>query len=311
MNLQTAQDGKTSVHRKKRFTLSPESSPVLYLLPAVIFMLIMVAYPIGRIFYLSMTQDILTRPDLPFGFIGLQNFISLFHSADFWQTLLRTAGWAGISVTGKCVFGFIIAWLLSKDIAFKKFYVFLLLIPWVTPMVVAAVAWSWVYNGQNGMLNWVLMNFHVISTQYSWLGHKASAFIATAVVDMWIGIPFMGMVFLAGLQSVPEEVLESAEIDGASSFHKLFYIILPLMRPVILVSTTLSAIWTFNSFGVIWPMTKGGPVNSTETLVVEAYQQSFGSFNIGMGAAVAVVIFFILLIFTIAYKRLLMKQEEA
>jgi multiple sugar transport system permease protein len=310
VNVQIEKAKLSSVKRKRWFTLSPEKSPFFYLLPMIIFMAIMVAYPIGRVFYLSFTQNILTRPDLVGAFIGLENYITLFSSAEFWETLGRTAVWTTLSVVGKTLIGFGIAWMLSKDIAFKRFYMLLLMIPWVTPMVVAAVAWRWIYDGQFGMLNYILMQVNILQEPYVWLGNKMSAFIATAVTDMWVGIPFMAMMFLAGLQSISVELLESASMDGASSFQRLIHIVLPIMKPIILVATTLSAIWTFNSFGVIWPLTRGGPVDATQTLIIEAYKRSFGAFDMGMGATVAVVIFFILLMFTILYKRLLMKQEE-
>ncbi|WP_221563221.1 carbohydrate ABC transporter permease [Alkalihalobacillus sp. TS-13] len=310
MKTEVAKPIKPLPSEKGRWRFSPEHSPVLYLLPMLLFMAVMVGYPIGRVIYLSFTQNILTRPDLGVSFIGLGNYLNLFTSVEFWETVLRTGLWTSLSVIGKTLVGFLIAWLLAKDIAFKKFYILLLLIPWVTPMVVAAVAWRWVYDGQFGMLNWILIQSHIINEQVIWLGGKMSAFFATAATDMWLGIPFMAMVFLAGLQAIPVELIESADIDGASSFHKLRYIILPLMKPITLVATTLSAIWTFNSFGVIWPLTRGGPVNATETLIVDAYKRSFGSFDLGMGATIAVVIFLILLMFTIAYKRLLMKQES-
>ncbi|PTX58485.1 carbohydrate ABC transporter membrane protein 1 (CUT1 family) [Melghirimyces profundicolus] len=294
----------------KSISLSPEKSPFFYLLPVLLFMFVMVAYPILRVLYFSFTQHILTRPDLGVTFVGLQNYVTLFKSTEFWATFSRTALWTGLSVLGKTLIGFLLAWLLAKEIAFKRFYMALLLIPWVTPMVVAAIAWRWVYDGEFGMLNWVLTEVHLLSDHYVWLGHKFSAFVATAVTDMWLGIPFMAMLFLAGLQSIPREILESSDIDGASPSQRLRFIILPLMKPVILVATTLSAIWTFNSFGVIWPLTKGGPVNATTTLVVEAYQRSFGAFDIGMGSAIAIVIFLILLIFTTVYYRALMSREE-
>jgi multiple sugar transport system permease protein len=310
MEVQVAKARRSMNKRKKRLTFSPEKSPFLYLLPLILFMAIMVAYPIGRVFYLSLTQNILTRPDLGVSFIGLENYMTLFSSAEFWNTVGRTTAWTSLSVIGKCLIGFGIAWLLAKEIAFKRFYMLLLMIPWVTPMVVAAVVWRWIYDGQFGMLNYVLMQINVLQEPFVWLGHKTSAFIATAVTDMWIGIPFLAMMFLAGLQSIPVELQESASIDGASAFQRLIYIILPIMKPIILVATTLSGIWTFNSFGVIWPMTRGGPVEATETLIVDAYKRSFGAFDLGMGAAIAIVIFVILLTFTVIYKRLLMKQEE-
>ncbi len=289
---------------------SPEKSAFFYLLPMVVFMCIMVAYPIGRILYISLTSNIMTRPDLGVHFIGLENYLTLFTSASFWHTVVRTGLWTALSVGGKTLIAFGIALLLAKDIAFKRFYLILLMLPWVTPMVVAAVTWRWIFDGQFGMLNYLLMQVHLIQEPYVFLGHKLSAFIATAITDMWLGIPFLAMMFLAGLQSIPVELNESASMDGANRFQKLIHVTLPMMKPIILVATTMSGIWTFNSFGVIWPMTSGGPVDATQTLIVEAYQLSFGSFNLGMGAAIAVVIFIILTISTVLYKRLLMKQEE-
>lgn len=295
----------------KSFTvLSPQSSPLPYLLPLFIFMLIMVAYPIGRVIYLSFTQNILTRPDLGVSFIGLDNYRTLFGSQEFWRTFGRTSLWTSYSVAGKTLAGFGLAWILAKNIGFKKVYLFLLLIPWVTPLVVGSVSWRWVYDGQFGMLNWILMKIGVIHEPYVWLGHKTSAFFATGVTDIWHGLPFMVLIMLAGLQAIPEDLTESANIDGASAYDRLRYIVLPLMTPIIVVATTLSAIWTFNSFGVIWPMTRGGPVDATSTLIVEAYKKSFGAFDMGMGSAYAVVIFITLLLFTVLYKRLLDRQER-
>ncbi|UOQ45440.1 sugar ABC transporter permease [Halobacillus salinarum] len=296
--------------RSMRRFFSPEKSAFIYLLPMVVFMLIMVAYPIGRILYLSLTSNILTRPDLGIQFIGLENYWKLFSSQAFWETVGRTGLWTALSVGGKTLIAFGIALLLAKDIAFKRFYLILLMLPWVTPMVVAAVTWRWIYDGQFGMLNYILTQVHILQEPYVFLGEKWSAFVATAITDMWLGIPFLAMMFLAGLQSIPVELHESANMDGANRFQKLFHVTLPVMKPIILVATTMSGIWTFNSFGVIWPMTSGGPVDATQTLIVQAYKQSFGSFNLGMGAAIAVVIFIILTITTILYKRLLMRQEE-
>jgi multiple sugar transport system permease protein len=310
LELQVAKQKQPSLRKKPRLTLSPEKSPFLYLLPLAIFMGIMVVYPVGRVIYLSFTQNLLTRPDLGIQFIGVENYMTLFTSTEFWSTVLRTTIWTLLSVGGKIFIGFSIAWLLSKNIGFKKLYMLLLMIPWVTPMVVAAVVWRWLYDGQFGMINYILTQVNIIQEPFIWLGNKQSAFIATAVTDIWIGVPFMAMMFLAGLQSIPVELQESASMDGANELQQLFLIVLPVIKPIVLVATTLSAIWTFNSFGVIWPLTRGGPVDATQTLIVEAYKRSFGAFDMGMGAAIAVVIFLILLFFTVLYKRLLMKQEE-
>ncbi|MFG6114854.1 carbohydrate ABC transporter permease [Halobacillus sp. MO56] len=252
----------------------------------------------------------MTRPDLGVQFIGLENYATLFTSMSFWETVGRTGLWTALSVGGKTAAALGIALLLARDIAFKRLYLILLMIPWVTPMVVAAVTWRWIFDGQFGMLNYILMQVNILQEPYVFLGNKMSAFIATAITDMWLGIPFLAMMFLAGLQSIPVELHESASMDGANKFQKFTRITLPMMKPIILVATTMSGIWTFNSFGVIWPMTHGGPVDATQTLIVQAYKLSFGAFDLGMGAAIAVVIFVILTICTILYKRLLMRQEE-
>src|SRR5690625_4716666 len=273
-------------------------------------MLIMIAYPIIRVVYMSFIQNILTRPDLEISFIVLKNYLHLLSERDFWAMVGRTALWTTFSVVGKTIIGFFIAFLLSMRIGLKRVYMILLMIPWVTPMVVAAVTWRWMYDGEFGMINYLLRQVNILKEPFAWLGHELSAFIGTAIVDMWIGIPFLAMMFLAGIQSIAVELHESASLDGATTIQRLYYVVLPIMRPVILVATTLSGIWTFNSFGVIWPMTKGGPVNATETLIVGAYKYSFGSFNMGEGATIAVIIFIILLTFTIVYRRMLMKQDE-
>lgn len=294
-----------------RRLFSLERSPLIYLLPTVAYLLITVAFPIGRLIVLSLTHNILTRPDLGVYFVGVGNYVALFRSPEFWASVGRTIVWSVLSVGGKSLIGFALAWLLAKEIHFRKFYLALLMVPWVTPMVVAAVSFRWIYDGQYGVLNYLLTATHLIRENFIWLGVKASAFVATAVTDMWIGIPFMALVFLAGLQAVPEELVEASSLDGASAPRRLFSIILPQMRPIILVATTLSTIWTFNSFGVIWPMTRGGPVAATTTLIIEAYRKSFGSFDIGGGATIAMVIFLLLLCFAIAYNRLISGKGEA
>src|SRR5690625_3661453 len=161
------------------------------------------------------TQKNLTRPDFGVSFIGLENYIKLLSSRDFWAMVLRTALWTTFSVLGKTVVGFFIAFLLSMKIGFKRLYMILLMIPWVTPMVVAAVTWRWMYDGEFGMINYILYQVKILQEPFSWLGHQISAFIGTAIVVMWIGIPFLAMMFLAGIQSIAVELHES-EIGRAS-----------------------------------------------------------------------------------------------
>lgn len=290
--------------------ISPESSPLLYLTGAILFLGVFVAYPIIRVLYMSLMHNVLTRPDQGIYFVGLNNFISLFQNSDFLMSFNRTIWWTLLSVSGKTLIGFIIALLLVNITRGKKLFIFLLFIPWVTPNVVGAITWRWIFDGQFGMLNWLLIKAHLLSQPVSWLSSDLYSFLFTALVDMWVGIPFMAIVFMGGLQTVSPDTLESAEIDGASSFQKLFFIKIPIMKPIILVATTLSVIWTFNSFQIIWPLTRGGPVAATETLIIKAYKLSFGSYDIGMGSGVAVVIFLVLLMFSIFYNQKLNQMDR-
>ncbi len=300
---------KTSPNMIRRM-VSPESSPLLYLMGTMIFLGVFIAYPIMRVFYMSLMHNVLTRPDQGIYFVGIHNFISLFQNPDFLMTLNRTIGWTLLSVAGKVGVGFVMALLLLNITRGKKFFIFLLFIPWVTPNVVGAITWRWILDGQFGMLNWLLLKVHLLSQPVSWLSSNAYSFLFTALVDMWVGIPFMAIVLMGGLQTVPLETLESADIDGAGYFQKLFLIRIPIIAPIVLVATTLSAIWTFNSFQIIWPLTKGGPVAATETLIIKAYKLAFGSFDIGLGSAVAVIIFLVLFLFSIFYNQKLNQAEQ-
>ena len=187
----------------------------------------------------------------------------------------------------------------------------LLMVPWVTPVVVAAIAWRWVLDGQFGQLNGLLGALGLVAQPISWLGHQFTAFVVTAGVDMWVGIPFMAMVLMAGLQSVPNELYEAATIDGASGLQAFRFVTLPMVRPILLVATLLSSVWTFNSFQVIWPLTRGGPAGATTTLVVQTFTTAFGSFDFGRAAALATLVFVLLMLVSFGYWRLLQDDRTA
>ncbi|RCW52214.1 carbohydrate ABC transporter permease [Halanaerobium sp. ST460_2HS_T2] len=284
--------------------------PYLFIMPAVIFMLLIVAYPILLTFRSALFHEVLIRPWEGVEFVGLDNFLTLVKNQEFWASFQRTTIWTVSSVLGKTLIGLSIALLLNQKFKFRGFYRTLILIPWVTPQVVSAIIWRWVYNGEYGMLNYLLMRLGLINTGISWLGHKTTAFIAAVINDMWIGIPFMIVVFLSGLQGIPDELYEAAKVDGANRIQRLFKITLPQLKPVFLTATVLSIIWTFNSFNIIWVLTKGGPVNATETLVIKTYKEAFGKFDIGMGSTYAVTTFILLMIFSLFYWRMFSEKDE-
>jgi multiple sugar transport system permease protein len=277
----------------------PDRSPVLYLLPTVLFIAVFLAYPVAEVIRGSFIHNIPIRPWEPKAFVGLRNYSALLASPEFHRALGVTVGWTLLAVAGKMLVGMIAALLLQREFIGRRIYLTLMMIPWVTPIVVAAVVWRWVLNSQYGQLNGLLdiLGLPVVP----WLGRSGTAFVATAAVDMWVGIPFVAMVLMAGLQSIPDELYEAATVDGAGLAQIFRHVTLPLLRPVLFVVLLLTSVWTFNSFEVIYPLTRGGPAGATTTLVIQAYRTAFASFDFGRAAALATLIFLILLIVSIFY----------
>lgn len=279
-------------------------------LPALICMIAIIGFPLLTTLKSSVFKESLINPMAGSTLIGFTNFITLAIDPGFWSTLLRTTVWTLGSVLGKSLIGLLIAVLLNKEFRGNAVYRVLLLVPWATPQVIGAIVWKWIFNGQYGMLNYYLMKLGILSDHYSWLGNTTSAFLAAMVVDMWRGVPFMAIVFLAGLQSIPNDIYQAASVDGAGSWHKFRFITMPLLIPVLLAATTLSIIWTFNSFNIIWTMTGGGPLNATEILVVKTYREAFSNYDVGMSSAYATVTLIILMAFSILYWRILRRGGE-
>jgi len=292
-----------------RRVFDPDASPTVYLIPTLLFLILFLAYPIAKVVAESLYRDVLIRPDLGRSFIGLRNYLDLLRDPAVLRSLRITVLWTLLSVAGKTLVGFAAALLLQHPFRGRRIYLTLLMIPWVTPVVVAAIAWRWVLDGQFGQLNGLLSALGIIHEPLSWLGQQGTAFLATATVDMWVGIPFMAMVLMAGLQSVPNELYEAARIDGAGAGQMFRLITVPVIRPILLVATLLSSVWTFNSFQVIWPLTRGGPAGATTTLVVRTFTTAFGSFDFGRAAALATFVFALLMALSYGYWRLL--QQEA
>ena len=286
--------------------LNPDRSPVPYLLPTLLFILVFLAYPIGEVVRQSFFHNVPIRPWEPQGFVGLDNYRALLNDAGFLRALRVTVAWTLLAVAGKVLVGLAAALLLQREFLGRRIYLTLMMIPWVTPIVVASVVWRWVLNSQYGQLNglFAMLGLPVVS----WLGQSGTAFVATAVVDMWVGIPFVAMVLMAGLQSIPDELYEAGIVDGAGPVQLFANVTLPLLRPVMAVVLLLTSVWTFNSFQVIYPLTRGGPAGATTTLVIETYEAAFGAFDFGHAAAMATVIFVILLSVSVAYWILLARR---
>jgi multiple sugar transport system permease protein len=289
------------VERVRRY-LGGNYRPYLFIAPAALFLLTVVAYPIFETFRLSLFRSPAdTNVET---YVGLQHYVEIFQSDIFYQLLWQTGRWVVVGVTAKTVLGLIIALHLQHDIRGRKFFRTAFLIPWGIPYAISAVVFRWFQHPQYGYLNAVLLELNLIDQPLGILGDPAIAWFGASLADIWIGTPFMAIIFLAGLQSIPEELYEAAAVDGAERWHQFRYVTLPQLKPVLLIATLLSSIWTFVSFDVIWTMTRGGPINSSSTLVIHIYKVGIENGNFGRGAAYSVIGFLVLTVFAVLYLRI-------
>ncbi|WP_336336560.1 carbohydrate ABC transporter permease [Haloarcula brevis] len=277
------------------------SRAYLLIAPTALFLLAVVGYPILETFRLSLYQS--PADSNIETFVGLQHYAEIVTSDIFYQLLWQTGRWVVVGVAGKTVMGLLIAVHLKGDIRGRKFFRTAFLIPWGIPYAISAVVFRWIEHPQFGFLNAILLKLGLIEQGIGILGNPDIAWLGVVVADIWIGTPFMAIIFLAGLQSIPQELYEAAAIDGAERWHQFCYITLPQLKSVILIATLLSTIWTFVSFDTIWTMTGGGPLSTTATLVIHIYQVGLQNGNLGRGAAYSVVGFLFLFVFAIIYLR--------
>jgi len=274
----------------------------LLITPAVVFLLSVVGYPILETFRLSLYQS--PADSTIETYVGLQHYQEIIGSDFFYQLLVQTGRWVVGGVAGKTLLGLLIAVHLNNDIKGRKFFRTAFLIPWGIPYAISAVVFRWIEHPQYGYLNAILLKLGVIDQSIGFLGNPDIAWLGVVVADIWIGTPFMAIIFLAGLQSIPAELYEAAAIDGAEKWEQFRYVTLPQLKSVIMIATLLSTIWTFVSFDVIWTMTGGGPINTTSTLVIWIYQVGLENGNLGEGAAFSVISFLILMVFAVIYLRI-------
>ena len=278
------------------------------IMPVIIFMIIVYGYPLLLTFKYSFQEVSLIGSENTF--VGFRNYIRVLTDEKFYNTLILTFKWAVLTIVIKIVIGFIMALLLNAELYFKKALRFLVLIPWAIPQVVVAILWTWILDGQYGYLNYYLQKFGFVEEVIRWLSDPNLALISTSIVDAWIGIPLITMIFLSGLSSIPDSLYEAAMVDGANLFQRFRYITLPAMKKVFLIALTLTTIWTFNSFNVIYVLTGGGPMDATETMMIKIYHEAFGKYNLGMSSTLSIIVFIILTILSILYWKQINRDEE-
>lgn len=293
---------------KKKRSLFKKVEPYIWMAPSMILMAVMIVVPVITVFQLSLSD--IGRSGKIKGFIGLENFRQVFASPTFWQTLKNTLVWTVVVVGVSTLLGFIIAMVLNQKFFGRKIVRAIVVFPWATSLIIQAMIWKYILDPSFGSLNTLLKTLGIIQTNVNWTP-SASAYFAW---ECWIGIfvtfPFVTFCVLSGLQSIDDSYYEAAVMDGAGFWRRLFNITLPLVRPSLTVSTVLNIIYVFNSFPIIWTITKGDPADKTHTLATYLYKLSFYNGKAGQAAAVSVIGFAILCVFAGIYMVISLRSER-
>jgi len=273
----------------------------LLIAPTLLLILVLVAFPLAQAVYLSFTETTFIKPDLTF--VGLKNFGIMVGTSVFWQVLRNSIAWTVFVVVFQFLIGLGVALLFNQRFVGRSVARALIILPWVTPGVIAALDWRMMFDPNIGIINWVLYAVGAPNPQFAWLANHSTALFAVIVSAIWKGSPFSVVMYLAALQGVSSEQLEAARVDGANAWQRLRHVILPEIAPVIRVTLLLTTVWTFNYFELIYVMTNGGPGNSTHIFPTYIYFLGFNQFKLGLAASYGLVSMLIMLIFTLLYLR--------
>jgi multiple sugar transport system permease protein len=258
--------------------------------------------------YLTFHRWSIIEPDKPF--VGLDNYSFMVHDERFLKSVINTAYFTGASVPLSMGIGLFLALLLNQPIRFRAVFRTAYYLPVVTPFIVSALLWKWLYNGEYGLFNFYLLKAHLINEPLGWLSDQNLAMPAVVLMSVWGGVGFSMVIYLAGLQSIPEELYESAKLDGAGVWGRLRYITIPMLRPTTLFLLVIGIIGSLQVFTQIFVMTSGGPVDKTTTMVYYMYKWAFVYFDMGYASTLAFALFAMLLVFT-AFELRLFRQADA
>jgi len=284
-----------------------ERSAYLFIAPGVIVFSVFTLAALVFAIYLTFHRWSIIEPAKPY--VGLQNYADMVHDERFVQSVLNTLYFTGASVPITMIIGLGLALLLNQPIRGRAVFRTAYYLPVITPFVVSALLWKWLYNGQYGLFNYYLMKGHLIDQPLLWLSDQNLAMPAVVLMTIWSGVGFSMVVYLAGLQAIPESVYESAELDGAGTLRRVWYITIPMLRPTTLFLLVIGIIGSLQTFTQIFVMTSGGPVNKTTTMVYYMYLWAFKYYDMGYASTLAFALFVLLLIFTAVQIRLFRGNE--
>src|SRR4051795_779434 len=306
-----AHTGRLVVSRRRSSRRRERTLELLFLAPAVIYLLLFFGYPIvknvvmGFQHYTSATFFTGVAP-----WVGLDNYSAVIHSDVFSKALVNTLLFTVGSIAGQFTIGLAIALYFQRNFPLSGVLRSLLLLPWLIPLIVSSAIWRWLLDEDNGAINQALSALHLVGENPGWLTSTSLALIAVIGVNIWIGIPFNTTILYGGLQDVPEELYEAAALDGATGWRAFRHVTWPLLRPVVNVVLVLGVVYTIKVLDIILGLTGGGPANATQTIATQSYHLSFQEFQFGQGAAMSNILIVISLAFALLYLRLNRRNLE-
>ena len=256
----------------------------IMLAPGVLFLLAFVAYPFFYGIYLSLQERQVAKAGV---FVGLANFATLLHDDVFWQVSRNTFIYTIVTTVLKLMGGLAMALVMNQAFRGRNLARAFLLLPFIVPTILSTIAWMWIFDPTFSVINWTLVHTGAISKGFSWLGNATLAMVAIIIVNTWRGIPFYGITLLAGLQTISPDLYEAAAIDGATVNQRFWHVTMPIIKPILIIVTMFSIIFTFADFQIVYALTHGGPANATQVFVTYAFDLGMSAGQLGMGAAVA------------------------
>lgn len=278
--------------------------PWLFILPLIVYLVLMFGYPLYYSVVISFkNMNQITMISGHAHFVGLKNYIGAWSGPQFWHTVTNTLEFTVFSLICQFLIGLGLAILFNRKFPGSKFLRSLILVPWLIPQLISGTVFKWMFDSTDGIVNQVLLSLHIVQHPVSWLLHSQLALIVIIVTNIWIGIPFNMVLIYSGLQDVPTELYEAAQLDGASKWKTFLHITIPSVRTIFAIVLMLGLIYTLKVFDIVMALTGGGPANSTQLLSTWSYTLSFTNLNFGQGAAVANGMMIVALAFTFIYLR--------
>lgn len=293
-------------HRARTWTLG-----YLLLAPALLYIIGLVGVPFVLAIKFALTDATVSNLNGERGFIGLANFTDLLRDATFRIALTNTLVYALLSAAINSLLGTTLAFILISRFPGKKVARYLVLLPWTIPIALTIQAWKWMYHPQFSVLNWLLKRANLVDPQYGiqWLGQATPAMLSVIMVNVWRNFPFSAVILLAGLASIPSEIIDAAKIDGAGWFVRYRKIIVPMIAPILFIGLLFSLVYNLTDLTIIYLLTQGGPGTATEVLASYAFKVGINAGQLGRGAAVTLFTFPALLLFSIVFLRQLRRRE--